>query len=198
MVWRGLSSPLFSNRDLNGVQPTIFVNGIPMGQENNFAFNVQRYNYRKIGPETDLFTKIDLNAVKSIEIIKDPLQLAELGPLAANGAIWIVTHSGKSGQRELSVNSYYGFSQKPSITPVNAEYENMFRQPFYAKHGDLEDRLKYPGYLADSTNINYYGPSNWQDLYYKNSSLYALDMSLTGGTERANFSFLEAINEMEL
>jgi len=189
IVWRGLSSPVFSNRDLNGVQPTVFVNGIPLAQESNFAFDIQRYNFRKIGTETDLFTRVDMNAVKSIEVIKDPVRLAELGPLAANGAIWIVTHSGRSGERRLSINSYYGFGAKPAVTPLNAEYEHRFRQPFYALYGSLDDRLKYPGYLADSTNANYYGPSNWQDLYYKDSPLYAVDMSLTGGSDRANFSF---------
>src|SRR5690606_24666366 len=95
VVWRGLSSPVFSNKDLNAVQPTVYVNGIPLAQENNFAYNVQRYNFQKIGPETDLLSRIDMNAVKSIEVISDPLKLAELGPLAANGAIWIITHSGK-------------------------------------------------------------------------------------------------------
>lgn len=189
MTWRGLSTVLFSNRDLNNVQPTVFVNGVPLAQENNFAFDIQKYDFNKIGPETDLFTRVDLNAIKSIEIIKDPIRLAELGPLAANGAIWILTHSGRSGERQLSVNSYYGFSSKPSITPVNAEYENMFRQPFYAKYGGLEERNRYPGYLADSTNVNYYGPSNWEDLYYKNRPLYSVDMSLRGGSDRANFSF---------
>ena len=189
IVWRGLSSPVFSNKDLNAVQPTIYVNGIPLAQESNFAYNIQRYNFRKIGAETDLMTRIDMNAIKSIEVISDPLKLAELGPLAANGAIWIVTHSGRAGERQLSINSYYGFSQKPSITPINAEYENMFRQPFYALYGDDEAKLRYPGYLADSTNSNYYGASNWQDLYYKNAALYSVDVSLTGGSERANFSF---------
>ena len=189
MIWRGLSATVFSNKDMQGVQPTIFVNGIPLAKESNFAFSIQRYNFNKIGPETDLFTRLDLNTIRSIEVINDPAQLAQLGPLAANGAIWIVTHGGRSGSRQLTVNTYYGFQQKPSITPINAEYENLFRQPFYAQYGDLDDRIKYPGYLSDSTNMNYYGASDWSDLYYKNSALYAIDLSLSGGSERANFSF---------
>src|SRR5690606_14212028 len=124
-----------------------------------------------------------------IEVVKDPIRLAKLGPLAANGAIWIITHGGRSGNRRLSVNSYYGFLQKPAITPINAQYENLFRQPFYARYSDLDDQLKYPGYLSDSTNMNYYGPSDWSDLYYQNKALYAVDVSLTGGSDRANFSF---------
>ncbi len=189
IVWRGLSSPLLANRNVNAVQPTIYVNGVPLAQESSFAFDIQRYQFNKIGTETDLFTRVDMNAIKSIEVIRDPVKLAELGPLAANGAIWIITKSGKSGPREIAINSYYGFTQKTAVTPINAEYENMFRQPFYAKYGDLNDRLRYPGYLSDSTNMNYYGPADWSDLYYKNNPLYAVDMSLTGGSDRANFSF---------
>lgn len=48
----------------------------------------------------------------------------------------------------------------------------------------------YPGFLADYTNLNYYGASKWQGKYYRNATLYAMDLSLKGGNERANFGFL--------
>jgi hypothetical protein len=103
----------------------------------------------------------------------------------------ITTFGGKSGKREISVNSYYGFNSKPAVTPVNAQYENLFRQPFYSLYNNsLEARQLYPGFLADSTNLNYYGASQWQDEYYRNAPLYSIDLSLKGGSDRANFGFL--------
>ncbi len=36
MLVRGLSSPVFSNKDVSGVQPTVYLNGIPLMQENSY------------------------------------------------------------------------------------------------------------------------------------------------------------------
>ena len=191
MIIRGASTPVFSNADLNNVRATVFINGIPMVNTHNFAYETQLYKFNRIGPETDFLNFIDISAIESIEVVKDPARLALLGPMAANGAVLITTFGGKSGIREISVNSYFGINQKPSITPVNAQYENYFRQPFYALYNNtLEARQVYPGYLADSTNMNYYGASKWEDEYYRNSSLYSFDFSLKGGSERANFGFI--------
>ncbi|WP_293879673.1 SusC/RagA family TonB-linked outer membrane protein [Sphingobacterium sp. UBA1498] len=190
MVLRGLGSPLFEIKDAVNVQPAVFVNGIPMARDNNFAYSIQQYQFNRIGPGTDNFAGIDLATVESIEVIKDPVKLAKLGPLAANGAIWILTKPGREGEREISINTYFGLATTPVVTPVNAQYENMFRSIFYNKYGSVTDRLNYPGYLSDSTNVNYYGPANWNEEYYRNTPIYSGDIGIRGGNDRANFSFV--------
>lgn len=189
---RGAKNKLFSNADLLTNRAAVYVNGIPVTQEHSFAYEIQKYDFNRIGPGTDVLNSIDINSIASIEVIKDPVRLAELGPLAANGVIWITTTGGKSGDREISINGYYGFSTKQAVTPVNAHYENLFRQPFYSRYATADAKLKYPGFLADSTNLNYYGAANWQDNYYANAPIYSIDMSLRGGTDRANFGFYGA------
>lgn len=191
IIIRGVNSPVFDNTALNSVRPTVFVNGVPMTTNHNFAYGVQSYKYSRIGPETDFLNFVDVSAIESIEVVKDPLQLAALGPLASNGAILITTFGGKSGIREISLNSYFGINTKPSVSPVNAQYENLFRQPFYSLYNNsLAARQLYPGFLTDSTNLNYYGASRWQDEYYSNAAMYSVDLSLRGGSDRANFGFL--------
>lgn len=186
---RGISAPLLGRRELFDQQAAVYLNGIPLTQENPFAFEIQKYDFNRIGPATNLLATINANNIKSIEVIKDPVTLASLGPIAANGAIWITTKNALAGMRQISINSYLGFVQKGNITPVNAAYENNFRAPFYDKYGTINDRLNYPPYLRDSTNADYYGPANWTDLYYDNAPVYSADLSLTGGSERANFRF---------
>lgn len=186
---RGVSAPLLSKRELFDQQAAVFLNGIPLVQDNPFAYEIQKYDFNRIGPATNLLAAINLDNVESIEVIKDPAVLAKLGPVATNGAIWITTKNAHSGYREIAINSYYGFAQTPSVTPVNAAYENNFRKPFYDRFGTIADRLNYPPYLRDSTNADYYGTANWIDNYYKNTPLYNIDVSLTGGSERANFRF---------
>ncbi len=185
----GISAPLLSKRELFDQQATVFLNGIPLVQDNPFAYEIQQYDFNRIGPATNLLAGINVNNIKSIEVIKDPLRLAALGPLAANGAIWITTKTAHSGYRQISVNSYFGFMQKQAVTATNAAYENAFRSPFYDKYGTINDRLNIPPYLRDSTNADYYGAANWTDEYYKNAPVYSTDLSLTGGSDRANFRF---------
>ncbi|ULT28108.1 hypothetical protein KUH03_16800 [Sphingobacterium sp. E70] len=122
--------------------------------------------------------------------------LAKLGPLAANGAIWILTKPGKEGRREISFDAYVGLATKPTVTPVNAQYENLFRSTFYNKYGTPGDRLNYPGYLSDSTNVNYYGPANWNEEYYKVTPIYGGNLGIRGGGDRANFAFMGGYMKM--
>ena len=185
----GISTPLLNKQALFDNQAAVFLNGIPLSMDNPFAYDVQKYDFNRIGPATNLLAAIDPNNVQSVEIIKDPLALASLGPIAANGAIWVTTKNAHAGYREISFNSYYGFVQAPRVTPVNAAFENNFRKPFYDKYATDNDRSNYPPFLRDSTNIDYYGPANWTDLYFKNSPIYTTSLSLTGGTDRANFRF---------
>jgi len=185
----GLSSPILSKEDLLRNQPVVFLNGVPLITNNGMVFKMQPYDFNEIGPATNLFANLDPNDIESIKILKSPGELSKLGPIAANGAIWVTTKNAHSGEKDIRLNSYFGMVQNNAVTPVNANYENAFRQPFYSKYADNEQRQAYPAYLKDSTDLQYYGPANWTDLYFKNTPFYSTEMSLTGGTSRANFRF---------
>lgn len=195
MIVRGLAAPIFNAKDIYNQQPVVYLNGIPLIQDHPFAYDIQKYDYNRIGPATNLLAALDPSNINTIEVIKDPVELAKLGPMASNGAIWITTKNAKSGHREISINSYLSMVAKESITPTNGDYENRFRKPFYAKYANNEQKLSYAAYLRDSTNTDYYGPSKWDDLYYQSKPAYHVDMSLTGGSERANFRFFGSAME---
>lgn len=186
---RGISYPIINTSVVDNMQPQVYINGVPVTNTNPFVYDIQQYQSNKIGPATNTFAGININNIASIEIIKDPFALAKLGPMSSNGAIWIQTISAKAGRSEISVNGYTGFTTKPSITPVNAYYENLFRNQFYNRYASLDEKLKYPSFLSDSTNTNYYGGADWHDKYYSVSPNYNLDFGLSGGSDRANFRF---------
>lgn len=192
MFVRGIAMPLLSKRELFDNQAAVYLNGVPLAMDNPFAYEIQQYDLSRIGPATNLLASLNIDNVESIEVIKDPARLAQLGPVAANGAIWITTKAASSGFRKISINGYFGFAPKQQVIATNGVYENNFRLPFYDQYGTLNDRFNYPAYLKDSSNADYYGRSNWTDLYYKNQALYNLDLSLTGGSDRANFRFFGA------
>ncbi|MCZ4244855.1 SusC/RagA family TonB-linked outer membrane protein [Pedobacter punctiformis] len=189
MIIQGTSSPIFNKRDIYNVQPVVYINGIPLVQDNPFAYDVQKYDYNRIGPATNLLSSIDIDNIASIEVIKDPVSLAKLGPNAANGAIWITTRAAKSGTREISVNSYFGMVQASNVSTVNGVFENNFRKPFYQKYATADNYANYASYLKDSTNTDYFGKSNWNDSYYKTNPTYSVDLGISGGSDRANFRF---------
>lgn len=186
---RGGSLPLLNPADLHGVQPIYYLNGIPLIQDHPYAYDVQKYDYNRIGPSTNILSAIDPSNIESIRVIKDPVELAALGPMASHGAIWITTKSSYSGPRKIAIGTYLGFANQQAGETINAEYEDRFRQQFYDKYATDDQLLGYPSYLRDSSSSVYYGPADWSDLYYKNTPVYNVDFSITGGYETANFIF---------
>lgn len=186
MIIQGTSGLLFSKKDIYALQPAVYLNGIPLVADNPFAFDVQKYDYNRIGTATNLLSQIDINNVQSITVIKDPFELAKLGPNAANGAIYVTTKNAKAGIRDISLNTYFGYVTAPKVNTVNGVYENNFRNQFYQKYNPNGSAASY---LRDETNLAYFGPSNWTDLYYKNTPTYSADLGITGGSDRANFRF---------
>ncbi len=190
MFIRGTAIPYTSHKDIYYAQPTVILDGIPLIMDNPFAFDIQLYDFNRLGPSTNLLSAIDPNNIASIKILKDFADAAIYGPRAANGGVILIqTKAPVIGGRKISVNSYVGFIQKPHVFATNARFENHFRQPFYDRYAGLKELLNYPLYLRDSTNAAYYGSSNWTDLYYQNRPIWGINASLSSGTKRANFRF---------
>lgn len=183
----GLNGPLLSKKELYNQQPVVYINGIPLQNEHPFAYEIQKYDINRIGTATNNLAIFNTENIESIEVIKDPAKLAVLGPLAANGAIWVITKNARPGTSQISVNLHSGIVTVPSITPVNAAHELNFRRPFYNSFGSSATAQSIPNFLRDSTNADYYGPANWFESYYNRVLTYGADASLTGGSERANF-----------
>ncbi len=186
---RGISSPVFKNRDIRGVQPMVYIDGIPLITSHPFVYNIQEYDVAPIGPASNLLAGINTDNIQSIEVIKDPAKLAELGPNAANGAIWITLKDVATSYREVTVDSYVGMTVPESVSPTNGHYENQFRNQFYNLYDISETEHSAPRYLNDYSNDNYFGPSNWKESYYQAKPIYKTNLALSSGSANANFRF---------
>lgn len=185
---RGISRPLLEARDLAASRPLVVIDGIPLIGEHPFAYDIQQYDFNRIGPATNLLTNIDPSNIKSIRILKDLASAGHYGPRGVNGVVEIETRSPES-RRRITFDSYVGVVQKDNVHTINGVFENDFRQQFYERYAGITERQRYPLYLQDSLNSAYYGPSNWNDLYYRNSMVHSINASITGGSARANFRF---------
>lgn len=192
MYIRGLSMPLLSKRDVYQSQPLVVLDGMPLIiDEHPFAFDLQRYDYNRVGPATNLLASIDINNIEKVEVLKDMAGIAYYGPRGANGVIVLTSKKGSTASK-ISFNSYVGMAQRPSVTTINGDYENNFRKQFYDRYttdGSYNDDDVYPLYLSDSLSNAYYGPSNWSDSYYKNALVYGIQADISGGSDRAGFRF---------
>ena len=196
MLIRGLSSPIFSNKDVSGVQPVVYVNGIPLSLDNPYMYDLKQYDVNPIGSATNMLAGLDVQAIESIEVIKDPIALAKLGPLAANGAIWIVTKDGYYGGSNVTISASGGVSFAPSkIKMTNGAYERAFRQKFYDSYKIPTGQQYYPSYLMDTRDSNYFGEPDWADSYYKSAPIYNVSASIGGEKSLANYIFTLGITE---
>ncbi len=188
---RGLSLPLIHARDLAQTQPLVVLDGVQLIAEHPFAYDIQEYDFDRIGTATNLLANIDLNNIENVEILKEANGISRYGPRGANGVI-VLTSKQPASKREVSFNSYMGLVQRPTVTTINGAYENAFRRQFYDRYtsnGKYYNDDIYPLYLSDSLNTSYYGPSDWTDSYYQNQFIYSLNAGISGGTDRASFRF---------
>ncbi|WP_317174686.1 SusC/RagA family TonB-linked outer membrane protein [Dysgonomonas sp. GY75] len=196
MLIRGLSSPIFSNKDVSGVQPVVYVNGIPLAQDLPYIYDFKIYDINPVGAASNILAGLDIQSIESVEVIKDPLELARLGPLAANGAIWIITKDGFYGGKNISINASAGMAFAPSkIKMTNGAYEKAFRQNFYDTYNISAQEQYYPGYLSDTRESNYFGTPDWADSYYNSSPTYNVNASIGSRSTAANYIFTLGITQ---
>jgi TonB-dependent starch-binding outer membrane protein SusC len=187
----GTSQPLLTARELFQSQPLVILDGVPLTGEHPYALDIQQYKFERIGPGTNPLSIINMDNIQSVEVLKDLSAIAAYGPKGANGVILLTTKAASS-KRTITFDSYVGMATKAGVTTINGQFENNFRRQFYDKYtgnGSYTGNDVYPLYLSDSLNNAYYGPANWNDLYYKNGMVYGVNASIAGGTDRANFRF---------
>lgn len=189
LLLRGVSVPLFSKQSVSGSQPAVYVNGIPIICDHPFSSMIQSDDVNPLGTATNVLAGISLKNILSVKVIKDPLELAKLGPLAANGAIWIITKNGWYGGKHFSLDFSMGIATPPSgIQMSGAGEERLFRSGFYEKYG-LEAGDYFPAYLKEQGNSAFFGGMNWADSYYRSAIQYNVDASIGGGSKYANYLF---------
>jgi len=187
----GTSQPLLTARELYQSQPLIILDGVPLTADHPYALDIQQYKYERIGPGTNPLSIINMDNIASVEVLKDLSAVAIYGPKAANGAIVLTTKSATK-KRTITFDAFGGIVTSSPVTTINANFENNFRRQFYDKYtpnGSYSDNDVYPLYLSDSLNNAYYGPANWDDLYYRNNVTFGANASIAGGGDKANFRF---------
>ena len=182
----GISMTLRGNRSISaGNSPLILVDGVEYGSTMDI-------------PASD---------IESMEILKDASSTAIYGTKGANGVIIITTKRGKAGKTQVNLNAYWSFnSPTQTAEPMygdkevrrlmdKADYQNNYAT--YESTGSWGSAVCKPEdvlnvQLEDGTSVMdiYKDKSytNWIDLLLQNSLTQNYEVSVSGGSEKTNFS----------
>ena len=170
------SAPTIRIRGLSSIQgnnnPLFVIDGFIAGTD----FNLQNIN---------------VNDIRSIEVLKDASSLALYGTRGAAGVILIQTKNGKSaksGDVDVSVNHYTSFSSianPPQYlnTTDFANYWNEAETLVYGASGYGENDPSIDPLFDLATIPN----TNWADLVTRNGQVNNTDITLSGNSEKSNY-----------
>ncbi|MDO6434783.1 TonB-dependent receptor [Flavitalea sp. BT771] len=120
--------------------------------------------------------------IKSIDILKDASATAIYGSRGANGVILVTTNKGSAGQKaHISYNGYAGFKK------VWGEYP-MMNGPEYAALRKANNATPGASIRTNTLDENDSVNTDWQKLLYQTGYVTNQDLSVTGGSEKGNYS----------
>ena len=146
---------------INGFNPLIVVDGIPTGDVN-------------------VLNRISPGDIESMEILKDAASAAIYGSTGGNGVILITTKKGQAGKITTSLNMYTGIQEIPKYIPM---MDTRQWNQFYASRNTTNGNAPYI-FSEDSLNLN----TDWQDAIFNSAPLYDVQLNITGGNEKSQFS----------
>jgi TonB-dependent starch-binding outer membrane protein SusC len=153
-------------------QPLWIIDGVPVAT-NTTTITVNTGSQTESNP----LSGINPSDIESIDVLKDASATAIYGARANNGVILVTTKRGKIGAATLSYDGYVGTQavQKSKLFKVlNTEEYIKFQQD-----GMGND---YSAFAGKPT-------VDWQDLVYKTGLATAHNLTLSGGSQNATYSF---------
>lgn len=132
------------------------------------------------------FGNIDPNDIQSITVLKDAASAAIYGSRAANGVVLVTTKRGnRNSKPTFNYTGFTGFSQV-ALVPEYVWNSQEFMQ--LRNEADINSGNQ-PLYPDDVVSQYADGPNtNWFDEVLRNGGLQQHNLSITGGSEKTNFS----------
>ena len=126
---------------------------------------------------------INPSDIESIDVLKDASATAIYGARANNGVILVTTKRGKAGSAVLSYDGYVGMQ----AVPKNKLFKVLNTEQ-YIKYQN-EHKRDSIGFNNDFSAFAGKPTVDWQDLVYKNGFATSHNLTISGGTENATYSF---------
>ncbi len=148
-------------------QPLLVLDGIPYGGSIN-----------------------DLNPddIASIEILKDASATAIYGSRGSGGVILVTTTRGRTGKAQISYNGYYGISSiLGKLKVFNGPEYAQFKADAATYNRTAPGTTAYGLTNAEQAALAAGVSTDWQDLIYRHGFTTNHQLSVSGGTEEAQY-----------
>jgi TonB-linked SusC/RagA family outer membrane protein len=181
---RGVSD-FSSSANSNVVSTPLFIiDGVPLDQDTFNPSNPREAISSVLG---------GLNPfdVESVDVLKDAAATAIYGSRGANGVIIITTKRGKAGKPVVTLNTQFGGSTPPQLRKTyGGRAERDFKLYLFNAYQSSKvggGTSSPPIELTDSLNSFYNNSTDWQDLYFRNATLYSVNLGVSGASENASY-----------
>lgn len=164
------------------------------------------------GVETDMST-VNPDDIESITVLKDASSTAVYGSRGTFGVILMTTKNPQKGSTKVTYNGTFTFYQratKPEMVTNGFDYTTSFLESYINCMGkdpaninnvfpfnrtwyaELERRNSDPSYekwrINNKNQYEYYGNTNWYDVFYKNYTTgHQHNITVTGGGDVASY-----------
>lgn len=189
-----------------GNQPLYVIDGFAMGTggggtdmrsygSNSFSSAGMANNS---GNRVNSLASINPADIESIEILKDASATAIYGSRGANGVVIITTKRGAYGKSEINVDASYGFQEVANkLQMLNArqyaEYVAEGRDNAWVYAGGKATDPNSVRSAATRVRPEFRNPesittdTDWQDVLFRTAPVRNLQVSSTGGTDKARY-----------
>jgi TonB-linked SusC/RagA family outer membrane protein len=134
-------------------------------------------------------TEINMNDIKSLEVLKDASSSAIYGARGANGVILITTKKGEKGKVRMNLSTFYGTDQPydlPDMMDAETFYKRKVERFGEDELTDTEREVWESGQFVD-----------WVDLILRNGARAEHNISLSGGGDKVNYFISGNFQEIE-
>ncbi len=135
-------------------------------------------------------SNINPDEVEDITILKDAASTSLYGSRAANGVVLITTKKGKSGQTNVSFNTYVGIQEVPvrgRIKMLDAEEFAQFKKEYYEDQGS-------PVPVEFQNPSQYKGKNNdWYGALLRKAPIQSYNLTITSNKEKLRTALVAGV-----
>ena len=150
-------------------QPLWVIDGVATVQTSNISVNTGS------STESNPLAGINTSDIESIDVLKDASASAIYGARAANGVIIVTTRRGKEGRTSLTYDGFQGIQS----VPKNRQFKLLNVPQYIALQSELG---------RDFSSFKDKPFVDWQDLIFQNGPVTSHNLTMSGGSQKANFS----------
>ncbi len=145
-------------------------------------------------PITGNIGQLNPDEIEDISILKDAASTSLYGSRAANGVVIINTKRGKSGQTNVSFNTFVG----TQVVPMKGRFQMMTAEEFAQTKKEHYEDSKLPVPVEFQNPSQYAGKNNdWFDALLQRAPVQSYNLTLTSNKDRLRTSVVAGVFNQE-